>query len=47
MFSADHSINRTGDKTMITNTKIALAAAFLLGAGSLAQASNENGMKLV
>jgi hypothetical protein len=27
---------------MITNTKIALAAAFLLGAGSLAQAANEN-----
>jgi hypothetical protein len=40
-----HSINRTGDRTMITNTKIALAAAFLLGAASAALA-NENVLAL-
>jgi hypothetical protein len=35
-----HSINRTGDKTMITNTKIAVAAAFVLGAASAALAND-------
>src|ERR1700676_3659057 len=40
-----HSINRTGDRTMIINTKIALAAAFFLGAASAALA-NENVLAL-
>jgi hypothetical protein len=35
-----HSINRTGDKTMITNTRIAIAAALVLGSASAALAND-------
>jgi hypothetical protein len=35
-------LNQTGDTTMFTNRKIALAAALILGASSVALASNEN-----
>jgi hypothetical protein len=36
------SVNRTGDATMFTKIKLVLAAVLVAGAGSLAQASNEN-----
>jgi hypothetical protein len=36
------SVSRTGDTTMFTKLKIALATALVLGAASAALASNEN-----